>query len=406
MAQVVRAGGSVRVVYMTSGDAFRVAVERAKRRVSVKAADFIAFGKLRQQESLGALRELGLRADAASFLGYPDRGLMPLWLRNWAPDQRFRSRYTRASASPYDRGHASCRGYCGANVMTDVLAAMDDFRPTDILVTHPSDDHQDHVATSAFVTRALQVASARGSAWAGRCALGYYLVHRAEWPTPRSSDPEANQRPPVALCGLDTDWMSRQLTPLDVERKRRALERYASQTAMMPAFMTAFVRSTEVLGGLTEFPVQPLAGVVSTEAPSDVAWSAIPMAIRDPANDSILRSFQGEADIADAQVCRDEDRLFLRVRTRAPISPRCSISVFIRYFGDDADGSAGGSLNLTCGPRGQVDPPNIMVQTEGRCATLAVPLRDVGYSRRLAITVSASAAAMPVDSNGVRFLRL
>lgn len=113
MAQVVRAGGSVRVVYMTSGDAFRVAVERAKRRVSVKAADFIAFGKLRQQESLGALRELGLRADAASFLGYPDRGLMPLWLRNWAPDQRFRSRYTRASASPYDRGHASCRSAPG-----------------------------------------------------------------------------------------------------------------------------------------------------------------------------------------------------------------------------------------------------------------------------------------------------
>lgn len=406
MAQVVRAGGAVRVVYMTSGDAFRVAVERSKRRVSVKPADFIAFGELRQQESIGALRELGIGAEAASFLGYPDRGLMPLWLRNWAPDARFRSRYTRVSASPYDRGHASHRGYCGAHVMADVLAAMDAFEPTDVLVTHPSDDHQDHVAASAFVARALQVAVSRGSGWAGRCALGYYLVHRADWPTPRSNDPEAIQRPPVALCGLDTDWTSRALTPLDVERKRRALERYASQTAMMPAFLMAFVRSTEVIGSLTEFPVQPLPGVVSSELPSDVAWSAIPMAIRDPANDSILRSFQGEADIADAQVCRDEERLFLRVRTRAPISPRCTISVFIRYFGDDADGSAGGSLNLKCGPRGQVDPPNTTVQTDGQCATLAVPLRDIGYAQRLAITVSASVAGMPVDSTGIRFLRL
>lgn len=406
MAQVVRAGGSVRVVYMTCGDAFRVAVERSKRLVSVKPADFIAFGKLRQQESLAALRELGLSADAAVFLGYPDRGLMPLWLNNWAEDSRFRSRYTRASASPYGHAHASCAGYCGANVLADVLSAMDGFQPTDVLVTHPSDDHQDHVATSAFVTRALEVAAARRGGWASRCRLGYYLIHRAEWPTPRSNDPEASQRPPVALCGLDTDWTSRSLAPLDVERKRRALGRYASQTAMMPAFLMAFVRSTEVYGSLAEFPVLPLPGVVSTEVPTDVAWGAVPMAIRDPANDSILRSFQGEADIAEAQVCRDEDRLFLRVRTRAPISPRCTIDVFIRYFGDDAEGSAGGTLRVACGPRGRVDPPDITVQTDDQCATLAVPLRDVGYARRLAITISASVAGMPVDSTGVRFLRL
>ena len=55
MSRVARSGGSVHVVYMTCGDAYRLAAERSGRRVSLTPADFIAFGRLRQRESLAAL---------------------------------------------------------------------------------------------------------------------------------------------------------------------------------------------------------------------------------------------------------------------------------------------------------------------------------------------------------------
>lgn len=67
--QAVTAGATVRVVLFTNGDGFRVAAERQYRRLNVDARDYIAFGRLRQEESRDAMRALGQSAsDGAELL--------------------------------------------------------------------------------------------------------------------------------------------------------------------------------------------------------------------------------------------------------------------------------------------------------------------------------------------------
>src|SRR2546421_42915 len=78
LQQAVKAGAEVKVVMITNGDGFRVAVERQFRTLQVQPKDYVQFAAIRQQESYRALANLGVSRDDVIFLGYPDRGLMPL----------------------------------------------------------------------------------------------------------------------------------------------------------------------------------------------------------------------------------------------------------------------------------------------------------------------------------------
>ena len=64
-------------------------------------------------------------------------------------------------------------------------------RPTLVTVTHPAEDHPDHAAAAAFVTRALQELQSdpQDRVWASKTQLRYYLIHRGDWPMPQGAHP-------------------------------------------------------------------------------------------------------------------------------------------------------------------------------------------------------------------------
>ena len=73
--QVLRRGGEVKVIFMTSGDGYPEGVEMEDRIAHPTAQDYREYGTLRQKEALRVLATLGMKEKNIIFLGFPDGGL-------------------------------------------------------------------------------------------------------------------------------------------------------------------------------------------------------------------------------------------------------------------------------------------------------------------------------------------
>src|SRR5262245_21660674 len=73
--QVREAGGTVHVVYLTSGDAYVDSVKVEEHAADPTTTDFRDYGQRRESEARAALRTLGVGAWSLTFLGFPNGGL-------------------------------------------------------------------------------------------------------------------------------------------------------------------------------------------------------------------------------------------------------------------------------------------------------------------------------------------
>ncbi|MES2463362.1 MAG: PIG-L family deacetylase, partial [Armatimonadota bacterium] len=253
-----KAGVPVTVAFLTNGDGFRVAASRALGEVEVSASDFVRFAELRQKEALAANAALGVAGKEVVFLGYPDRGLKPMWEQNWTRGNPFRSFYTKHTHSPYAHTYTVRTPYSGEALLEDLVKLMDQVRPTDIYVTHPADDHPDHYTAAAFVQAALrECREEKTSSWATQARLNFYLVHRGDWPLPQGLHPQEPLLPPMGLTGLDTKWSAFTASPGAVEAKQKALDQYVSQTEISGRFLESFVRINEIFGQMPTYDADP-----------------------------------------------------------------------------------------------------------------------------------------------------
>ncbi len=399
--QTLATGGKAQAVILTNGDGFRTAVECQAHSMRIGPADYIRFAALRQQEAYRALANLGLQRDEVRFLGYPDRGLLALWNDNWLPAQLYVSAFTGCNRSPYPNTFRPVTPYCGQSLLDDIKANLRAFRPTLVAVTHPAEDHSDHAAAGAFVTRALQELQGDPAerSWAAHTRLVYYLVHRGDWPPPDADTPLA---PPACLAHVDTRWMSLPLTPAQVARKTHSIDLYASQTSMMGRFLHAFAHRTELLGELLP---ERLRDVPDTT----VAWDALPPILIDPVCDDIVRDLNGAADVRALYACRDHHTLYVRLECREELSARYVYIIRVRPFGPHGETPVRVlTLNLR--------PPGLdgvlynggSVTSHGDSLIAAIPLsalqmRDMPM-QALALSVETTLQGMTVDKTGVRLL--
>ena len=109
IARVVARGGAVRVVLMTSGDAFAEGVETEDGISRPTPVDYRNYGTLRERETSAAMQRLGLDATHVTFLGFPDDGLCQLASTYLSVKTAFESPYTEARESARDRtGRSRC----------------------------------------------------------------------------------------------------------------------------------------------------------------------------------------------------------------------------------------------------------------------------------------------------------
>src|SRR5262245_28993582 len=74
LARLSRAGVPLRVIFVTNGDGYPDAVTRTVAARNPTSADYLAFGRRREQEALTALARLGVSERDVRFLGFPDGG--------------------------------------------------------------------------------------------------------------------------------------------------------------------------------------------------------------------------------------------------------------------------------------------------------------------------------------------
>lgn len=415
MRQARLRGDDVRVVILTNGDGFRISAEQEFREVVVSPQDFVRYAYLRQGEARTALGVLGIPPDHVHFLGYPDRGLMPMWTSHWAPNSPVASAYTRADHNPYNDAPTLDGPYCGQTLLSDIKRQMLAEQPTDIYVTHPSDDHPDHAAASVFVRTALEQLRAADVPWARSARLHYYLVHRGDWPTPQGLHEDAALLPPGQMATLDTRWAALPLTVRDTQKKYAAIKRYRSQVNASSRFLFSFARRNELFGTVGNAGAAPGLACVPDGRfrmdgdPKD--WAGLAPVALDPVGDSVMRAFQASGDVVRLFTCRDRKFLYVRLDTARPISPQVVYTLTLRPIISGVAQPDAQIVTVTPGAEGQRLPlPGVAGGTYAWRGTLleaAVPLADVALShpqagQTLYVMAQTRFADLEIDRTGFR----
>jgi LmbE family N-acetylglucosaminyl deacetylase len=401
-----RAGAKVTVVVMTNGDGFWMAADMQYHEVHLRPDEYVQFAESRQKETRRAAGVLGLPARDIIFLSYPDRGLMQMWTTNWSPDSPFRSLYTKLDHSPYPNSYRPNALYCGQNVFDDVRSVLSRIKPTDVYVTHPSDDHPDHAAAYAFVTSALDSLVDSGDVALAKTKVHTYLIHRGEWPMPMAYKPKTPLAPPFAMARLDTHWDSLPLDPDAVLAKRNAVLCHRSQVAIMRKFLLSFARKNEIFGDLPNLRIPSVPdGEIHLDG-NAAEWSGIRCAEMDPVADKLLRGLEKSGDIRSVYLCADSENIYVRVDFRKNLSKRVAYKVQVRAFGGYSNAEITRLWSATVRPPSQCDPPGAYFAWKGPILEVMIPKSNLEPIDRLFVNASDSAMGLSIDSTGWRGFRV
>jgi LmbE family N-acetylglucosaminyl deacetylase len=253
--RVLKRGGSVRVVWMTNGDGFLDGVRSEFEVAEPTDHDFIEYGKMRQTEALKAISEWGLEEGDAIFLGFPDRGLHPIWEAHWSVSKPYMSPHTRRNRSTYPNSYTQAVQYSGATLVEQIMGVMRGFYPDWVVLPDPRDHHPDHAATGAFVLEALRKLRESGESPFSETQAFTYLVHYPGYPNSDGWMSSVNR--PLAGGALSdgqahdgTQWVTLPIDSDELKGKRQALARHDSQAEPLGPFLKLFLMHYEVFGRL------------------------------------------------------------------------------------------------------------------------------------------------------------
>jgi LmbE family N-acetylglucosaminyl deacetylase len=377
-------GARVNIVIVTNGDGQRFAPAVLEKRLRAGPQDYVRLGQARQAESRAALRELGLNEENILFLGYPDRGLAPLWLADWKTQCPFTAPYTRASAPPYENTFDPHAEYCGDALLRDLTLLLETDRPDLILLPHPADQHPDHRALSAFVRLAIALEQQKHPDYRPR--LWGYLVHYGAFPQPRGHLPQQALVPPERL--EDETWGRFDLSPAQVDRKARAIQRYPSQVLLLRNFLPSFARRDELfvtlsLPALSSLDYRDLTLPAATIAePGDPDQAALTRLTDLPVRGNAIEGWQ---------IGRLGDAILLKVQARRELLPVGQLLLRIKL-------PDGGTRSFVLAPAGPLfGPADYLTQLD---------LAELGHPEALGISAELREGSVIISESGWHILTL
>jgi LmbE family N-acetylglucosaminyl deacetylase len=304
-------GMQVQVVIETNGDGYLFATMEDFRRLYPHHQDFIKMGNLRQQESLQAMRVLGLSPKAVTFLSYPDRGTPELWEDNWSVNNPYHSPYIGVNHSPYPITYDPGAVYAGEDLLKDLKSFLITYQPDLIVYPHPQDVHPDHWGLSAFTRLALAMVQLENPGYQPDSYA--YLVHRPDYPSPEGLKPNNSLLPPEKLFVLDPHWLRFDLNQEDIKTKTEAIKQYRSQLPLLHTLLDSFIRTNELFSQ----PEGSILSNISVGTPDNPAtWRdtqgqlILPVQI-DPVNDTFSHILIPSADLVAMYAARDQNDLLL-----------------------------------------------------------------------------------------------
>jgi len=238
-------GDQVKVVLFTCGDGYIEAKaalasqhpDQAFDRDGDGDFDMIDYGILRHNETLSAIRLMGLDPQDVIFMGYPDMG----GGRIWTSSTPQKSPYTHTDKVPYDFAYNPGSSYSRSACLDDFTAIVRDFDPTIVVTPRPTDTLADHWALSLFVSQSLADLYSQLSNF--KAHLGYLIhweKHQPNWPE-KSTDwerPAGHPRPVIAIPLAEVG--------MSIEDKRKIIDQYFSQVLFTGEYLQNFAKKTEV----------------------------------------------------------------------------------------------------------------------------------------------------------------
>lgn len=320
---LISSGKEVKVVVVTNGDGFKYAAEAEFKKFSLKPEDYIKFAYERQNETVEALKILGVKKENIIFLGYPDRGLLPMWSKYFNCEKLYTSPFTKDNFSPYYNSFTKKAPYCGKSLVYDLKNILAIFSPSTIYIPHPNDDHPDHRAVYCFVKLALKELKKED------IKIYTYLIHRGRWPQPQGFYPELSLIPPSSLLNLDTSWYKFELDSKEVSLKYRAFLQYTSQTRVMKRFLSSFIRKNEIFGTLKDVRIEQTEHLEIDGNSSD--WESINSKILDAKGDNFLK--YKSTDITSVYLAKDDGNIYIMVKTARNISRILNLKLNFHLIG-------------------------------------------------------------------------
>ncbi len=246
--RVLKAGGKVKVVFMTSGDGFPEGVEKEDKIFRPTAKDYRRYGKVREKEALNALSLLGLKKKDVIFLGFPDGGLCYL-LRSFHSDPwAYTSPFTLQKHPPSPEMIVPHTSYNDGDLRREIVRLLTRFRPNLLALTPSEDQHPDHCATYYFVKAALRDLRKRHPTI--RPKVFTFLIHFGQWPIAQGAGTGSRLNPPEGFPGegpgREAGWIAFSLSDQEAETKRKAILEYHTQMLVMGRFLLSFARTNEL----------------------------------------------------------------------------------------------------------------------------------------------------------------
>lgn len=223
--RVLATGGRVRVIVVTDGDGYLEAAAALTGHPTPSTFDYQALGATRTRELRDAMRTLGVPEANVIRLREPDGGLAALWTEHWSAQEPYWS--PSSGRGPF------AGEWLYARLCVELVAA----RPTIVVAPDHGDLHPDHAFTGRFAEAAV-------GCLATRPQLLTYVVHDVVWPPPV----EKGNRllPPTAPPFDGEPWVSFELAPGELARKREALAAHRSQWPILGGLLARFLRVNEV----------------------------------------------------------------------------------------------------------------------------------------------------------------
>lgn len=250
--QAKKSGAEIKIVYLTNGDHNQFAFIVYEKRLTFRKGEFLHMGQVRSKEAIKAMKLLGLSPSNLVFLGYPDFGTFSIFSKYWQKGAPFKSMLTRVSSVPYKNDFSFGASYIGESILNDLEKIILGYKPTMVFVSHPADANLDHKALYLFLQIALRDLKDKMSA----PQVYPYLIHASGWPKPRRYHPELNLDPPKNFTGSQINWLKLPLSPQELERKRRAILCYRSQTQTSAFYLLSFARRNELFGDYPEIELK------------------------------------------------------------------------------------------------------------------------------------------------------
>jgi LmbE family N-acetylglucosaminyl deacetylase len=391
------AGARVKVVCYTNGDHNELAFIVYEKRFTFRTGEFLYMGEVRRSETVKAMSSLGLPGQDIVFLGYPDFGTLAILTQYWQSPKPYRSLMTRISKVAYSDTLSPGALYIGENILKDLKAAINNFQPTKIFVSHPADTNRDHQSLYLFT---------RISLWdlEGKIIqpeIYPYLIHVLGWPKPRGHHLELLLKPPAQLSGIS--WKQLILSDKQAKVKQGLVDFYKSEIECNPPYLYSYARKNELFGDFSEI-------VLRDNKPDAVAWQSV-VVYQDPPKEKYLKK-KGKQNLTGLFYAIRGKDLMIKLDLRRKLDKNLGITINLLGYQKNKDFGAMPKISVTIGllgmrirNKGRIFSANAAkLKFEGRSLIVNFPLAVLGEPEKILTRVRTRTPNFPLEASAWRIL--